>query len=304
MKTKPLAPPNPAPKPLKRKKDPMTTPTPRRRGFTLVELLVVIAIVAVVGAGVAVTYGRSVVVQARRQTTLHEMGQLRDAFARFHADNAPRLLAGLHAPNDDEIFPSSDFRLTFSGGDRPVADDRTYGMIEFFERYGLWPLLQPSVSENGERLENVDFIVFGDPDPLTGEGWQGPYADAPSRVACIEGDAAYGTLTPAGENPSDPVFPQIATRWGGFYRVLYLEHCEDEADLTQPIYRRLFLVCAENPEDWDDFDDEELGALTGKRRLGTDSGPLDLATGALRQRDESRGLTFIELLNLDIWRTP
>ncbi|HIV09518.1 MAG TPA: prepilin-type N-terminal cleavage/methylation domain-containing protein [Candidatus Spyradenecus faecavium] len=280
----------------------MTTPTPRRRGFTLVELLVVIAIVAVVGAGVAVTYGRNVVVQARRQTTLHEMGQLRDAFARFHADNAPRLLAGLHAPHDNKIFPSSDFIATFTG-DRPAEDDRTYGMIEFFERYGLWPLLQPSVSEDGDRLENVDFIVFGDPDPLTGEGWQGPYADAPSRVACVAG-RDYGTLTPAEADATAPLFPQIGTRWDGFYRVLYLEHRENEADLTQPIYRRLFLVCAEDPEAWDEFTDDELGALTGNRRQGADSGPLDLATGALRQRDESRGLTFIELLNLDIWRNP
>ena len=274
----------------------MTMPTPRRRGFTLVELLVVIAIVAVVGAGVAVTYGRNVVVQARRQTTLHEMGQLRDAFARFHADNAPRLLAGLHAPDDPKIFPSADFLGTFKSGEPPAEDDRTYGMIEFFERYGLWPLLQPSVSEDDTRLEDDEFVVFGDPDPLTGEGWQGPYADAPSRVACVA-DGAYGTLVPAGENPSD-------TRWGGFYRVLYLEHCENEADLTQPIYRRLFLVCAEDPEAWDELTADELGALTGNRRRGDDSGPLDLATGALRQRDESRGLTFIELLNLDIWRNP
>ena len=280
----------------------MSLPAPRpRRGFTLVELLVVIAIVAVVGAGVAVTYGRDVVVQARRQMTLAEMGRIRDAFARFHADNAPRLLAGLHAPDDAEAFPSAAFRATFR--EPPAEGDRTYGMVEFFERYGLWPLLQPSVSEDDTRLEDADFVVFGDPDPLTGEGWQGPYADAPSRVACVA-DAAYGTLTPAEADATAPLFPQIATRWGGFYRVLYLEHCEDEADLTQPIYRRLFLVCAENPEDWDDFDNEELGALTGNRRLGTDSGPLDLATGALRQRDESRGLTFVELLNLDLWRTP
>ena len=284
-------------------------PIPRndrpRRGFTLVELLVVIAIVAVVGAGVAVTYGRDVVDNARRRMTLHEMGRIRDAFARFHADNAPRLLAGLHAPDDSEAFPSDAFRGTFHGGDRPTEGDRTYGMIEFFERYGLWPLLQPSVSEDGDRLENADFIVFEGPSALTGEGWQGPYADAPGRVACVA-DGAYGTLTPAEEGETDPLFPQIATRYGanGFYRVLYLEHCEDEADLTQPIYRRLFLVCADHPEDWDAFTADELGALTGNRRYGADSGPLDLATGALRQRDAARGLTFVELLNLDIWRTP
>lgn len=282
----------------------MSLPAPRpRRGFTLVELLVVIAIVAVVGAGVAVTYGRDVVDDARRRLTLHEMGQIRDAFARFHADNAPRLLAGLHAPNDGDVFPSAAFRATFR--EPPAEGDRTYGMVEFFERYGLWPLLQPSVSEDDTRLEDADFVVFGEPSARTGEGWMGPYANPAGRVACVA-DGAYGALTPAEADATAPLFPQIATRYGAnaFYRVLYLEHCEDEADLTQPVYRRLFLVCAEHPEDWDDFDDEELGALTGNRRLGADSGPLDLATGALRPRDDARGLTFVELLNLDIWRTP
>ena len=279
--------------------------THTRRGFTLIELLVVIAIVAVVGAGVAVTYGRDVVDNARRRMTLHEMGQIRDAFARFHADNAPRLLAGLHAPNDNDVFPSSAFIATFTGSDVPAEGDRTYGMIEFFERYGLWPLLQPSVSEDDTRLEDDEFIVFDEPSTRTDEGWMGPYANPAGRVACVA-DGAYGTLTPAEADATDPLFPQIATRYGanGFYRVLYLEHCEDEADLTQPIYRRLFLVCAEDPEAWDEFTADELGTLTGNRRLGADSGPLDLATGALRQRDESRGLTFVELLNLDIWRTP
>ena len=248
------------------------THTHTRRGFTLIELLVVIAIVAVVGAGVAVTYGRDVVENARRRMTLHEMGQIRDAFARFHADNAPRLLAGLHAPNDNNaIFPSAAFIGTFTGGDQPAEGDRTYGMVEFFERYGLWPLLQPSVSEDDTRLEDDEFVVFGEPSVRTGEGWLGPYANPTGRVACVA-DGAYGALTPADEGATAPLFPQIATRYGAnaFYRVLYLEHC----------------------------------ALTGNRRLGVDSGPLDLATGALRQRDATRGLTFVELLNLDIWRTP
>ena len=59
-----------------------------RKGFTLIELLVTVAIIAVIGAGVAVYYGRDLVDNARREMTLHEMGQIRDAFQRFYSDNA------------------------------------------------------------------------------------------------------------------------------------------------------------------------------------------------------------------------
>ena len=122
----------------------MTTPTPRRRGFTLVELLVVIAIVAVVGAGVAVTYGRNVVVQARRQTTLHEMGQLRDAFARVakellredRVEEAVELLdLGL------EKLPTSQIRFT---------DANTYPFLEAY--YAAGAMGDAEASEKGDAL--------------------------------------------------------------------------------------------------------------------------------------------------------
>lgn len=279
-----------------------------RRGFTLIELLVVIAIVAVIGTGVAVTYGRETVERARRQMTIHEAGQLRSAFQRFHADNAPRLLQGVHEPNASALFPSSDFIATFS--EKPDSDDRTYGMLEFYERYGLWALLQPAVAANGERLDDSDFVYFGDADPLTGEGWQGPYADAATRVACVaNGD--YGDLI-ATTDTSDPIFPQVGTRFDdGFFHVVYFEHCEDESDTSEPIYRRLLLVAAEDPTAWDEFTKDKLGALTGNRRLGGNSTlglaasyPLDVDTGAIQTRDTSNGLYITELLNLDLWRQP
>lgn len=280
---------------------------PKRCGFTLIELLVVIAIVAVIGAGVAVTYGRETVTRARRQMTLHEMGQLRDAFRQFHTDNAPRLLQGVHAPNASTLFPSSDFQATFSV--TPDEDDRTYGMLEFYERYGLWALLQPSIAENGQRLTDSEFLVFDDADPITGEGWQGPYADVSGRVAC-EAEGDYGDLTVVTGSSTKALFPQVLTRWDdGLYRVIYFEHCEDESDTEEPIYRRLLLVAAEEPTDWDEFTKEELGALTGNRRLGGDSSlgladsyPLDVETGAIQTTDSTHGLYIMELLNLDLRR--
>ena len=37
-----------------------------KKGFTLIELLVVVAIIAVIGAGVVVTYGRTLVDDAKK----------------------------------------------------------------------------------------------------------------------------------------------------------------------------------------------------------------------------------------------
>lgn len=289
----------------------MLFPSSGRAGFTLIELLVVVAIVAVVGAGVAVTYGHDLVTRARRQVTVREMGGIRDAFARFYADCQPRLLEGLTTPGGTALpnaFRSGTYAVDTVSGTM-AAGDRLYGMLEFFERFGLWPLLQPSVTDGeGERLEADTFAVFGGFDPVTGEGWQGPYLSA-GTVAAQTGDF-YGWS-------SDVVLPQPATRHEGLYRVVYYEHCENESDPAEPVYRRLFLVCAEEPAKWQTFTvegsgDERtgLGLLTGNRRMGeTASGnawygyPLNLTTGALeRTYDPSTGLFIVELLNLDLWR--
>lgn len=282
-----------------------------RAGFTLIELLLVVAIVAVVGAGVAVTYGHDMLARARRQVTLREMGNLRDAFGRFHDDNLPRLLRGLPTPEGatlPETFRSGPYAVDTVSG-TVEGDNRLYGMLESYERFGLWPLLQPTATDAaGNRLEADRFIVFDDFDPVTGEGWQGPYVTTVSAEARTED--FHGASR-------DLLLPQPRTRYGGLYRVVYYEHCNDAGDPAEPVYRRLFLVCAEQPEKWEAFAIENsgdtrtgLGLLTGNRRMGeTASGnawygyPLDLTTGTLKTAyDAAHGLFIVELLNLDDWR--
>jgi prepilin-type N-terminal cleavage/methylation domain-containing protein len=269
------------------------------KGFTLLELLVVVAIIAVVGAGVSVFYGKEHTARSKRQMTLHEMGQIRQAFRQFYADNEALLLRELTTP-EGATLPTAAFRNSFDAG--PDSGSRLYGALEFFERFGLWPLMQPAVA----GLATNDFTVFRSADILTGEGWRGPYLNVPSRTACVPDDAdgdGLDELVTAG--PADaPVFPQMASRYGGIYRVLYFEHCEDEGDPSEPVYRRLLLVCAEDDLTFDSS--AELLPFTGNRRGGGGAGPapypLDLATGSAERHDEARGLFFAELLNLDTWR--
>ncbi|MGN0832250.1 MAG: type II secretion system protein [Kiritimatiellia bacterium] len=305
----------------------------RNSAFTLVELLVTVAIVAVIGAGVAAYYGREVVDGARRQLTLHEMGQIRDAFQRFYADNAGQLLDGLTVADSATTLPDA-----FASASRfvapdaqtysvPSADDpqRLYGMFEFFERYGLWPLFQPSVDDltGGER--NVQLFqttdasgkyAFKSPSVTSGEGWRGPYLMTAERVDCIPHAAdAYlleATVVKAtgrkrlsnGANVADSEvrFPQPATKYndhnGGFYRVIYFEHCPDDS-AGQPIYRRLLLMAAETPTACDT--EAEIARFRGNRRYGGSDAapPLDAATGAITAYDAAHRVFFLELLNFD-----
>lgn len=304
-----------------------------RRAFTLIELLTTVAIVAVVSAGVAVYYGREVVDSARRQMTLHEMEEIREAFLRFYSDNAGQLMDGLTVADSATDLPedfasSSRFVAPDSQTYRPPAADdpqRLYGMFEFFERYGLWPLFQKSVGDLAGGARQVQVFKasyeggkyeFKSQSAMAGEGWRGPYLTASARVDCVP-NAADGYLLEAvvrngterirlGDGASMPDstvrFPQPATKYddgnGGFYRVVYFEHCPDES-AGRPVYRRLLLMAAERPLDCDT--EAEIARFRGNRRYsGSDAAPpVDAATGAVAPYDAAHGVFFQELLNFD-----
>jgi prepilin-type N-terminal cleavage/methylation domain-containing protein len=298
-----------------------------KKGFTLIELLVVVAIIAVIGAGVAVTYGRTLVDDAKKQMTLHEMGQIRDAFQRFWADNASQMMDGLTVPGSAAPMPTADF--AFIAGDTQTfnaslsADDpqRLYGALEFLERYGLWMLFQKSVGDlsSGTR-ENQIFLStdeaskyeFHSPSPLTGNGWRGPYISTAQRVDCVAAASGGGVpeavlqkkraVSSAAVADGELRFPQPKTKYddgnGGFYRVVYIEHCAEER-AGQPIFRRLLLIAAQDPRLFDE--EAEIARFRGNRRYsGADAAtPIDTATGAVTTYDETRGVFFLELLNFD-----
>ena len=305
-----------------------------RKGFTLIELLVTVAIIAVIGAGVTVYYGRDLVDNARREMTLHEMGQIRDAFQRFYSDNAAQIMDGVTVADTDDALPQ-DFGTRFGAtlgvtyaAPTATSPQRLYGMIEFFERYGLWPLVQDSIRSKDSSKSKVQTFksaidarkyAFGKPSLATGEGWLGPYINSANLVDCIinrndsytleavvkDGDGYKGVLTGANVLDSAIRFPQPATKYndggnGGFYRVVYCEHCAEEV-AGKPIYRRLLLMAAEKPLDYDIWD--EIKVFTGNRREGdAEHLPIDLATGGVKTHDPQRGVFFMELMNLDtVW---
>ena len=299
-----------------------------RKAFTLIELLVVVAIVAVIGAGVAVMYGHEVVDDAKKQMTLHEMGQIRDAFNRFWTDNSSQMMAGMTtagaSPTD---LPSS---FEFVSGDSqtytaPTTSEpqRLYGVMQFFERYGLWPLMQKAVFSKNSTIRNQIFQIsaegnrryeFMPPSPISGNGWRGPYLNSVSARECVLNSSASGgniveaVLDSTGITSGDAVadsdirFPQPATKYdtganGGIYRVFYYEHCANEYE-GQPIYRRLILMAAMDPLKYDTWD--EIKVFAGNRRYSAASGaPLNLETGAINAYDDAHGVFFMELLNFD-----
>ncbi len=263
-----------------------------RLGFTLVELLVVIAIVAVIGAGVSVYYGRDNVDRGKREMTRHEMGQIRQAFQQCYADNSIQLMREITEHDSLKPLPTTSFINTFKA--KPDQTNRLYGMVNFFERYGLWCLKQPAIRD----VASGRLITFKPFDAMVGTGWQGPYISMNAGAACVvDGD---NWVKPDPDKTTEIILPQIATRYEGIYRIVYFEHCEDERDTSEPIYRRLLLVCAVNDEAIDTAD--ELRSYSGNRRKGDNAYPLNLDTGVIRTYDESKGLFFVELLNLDQWR--
>lgn len=272
-----------------------------KNGFTLVELLVVVAIVALISTSISVFYGKENAARAKRQMTIHEMHQIKQAFQLFYMDNEPQLVkGGWSVPGyrigDPDLHTTITDTLSGSTGDR--LSDSQYGVLAFFERFGLWPLLQPALSGfNNDGVDN--YLVFKKLDPLTGEGWNGPYLDAPTRAACIADNTGLTMV----DNPDahTAVLPQMANRFNDVYRVIYFEHCEDDTDLAEPVYRRLLLTCSES-NDYNSHD--ALLTFTGNRRSGLANAPypLNLKTGAIESYDSTNGLFFVELLNLDSWR--
>ena len=113
--------------------------------FTLVELLLVVAIAATVSAGVVVTYA-NVAESSRRQATLREMGEIRDAFAAFWADNSSEVMSALAR-----------------------GPDRVKSALELLESQGLALLSDRS----GLRCYSS----------ASGEGWRGPYISSLPRDA-------------------------------------------------------------------------------------------------------------------------
>ena len=303
-----------------------------RKGFTLIELLVTVAIIAVIGAGVAVYYGHDLVDNARREMTLHEMGQIRDAFNRFWADNSAQMMGGMTtASTSPTDLPSS---FEFAAGDSqtytaPTASEpqRQYGVVQFFERYGLWPLMQKAVFGKDSTVRRQIFQVsaegnrryeFMPPSPTTGNGWRGPYLNSVSARECVLNPTvsggsiveavvdSSGVTSGAAIADTEVRFPQPATKYdnganGGIYRVFYYEHCAKK-ETGMPIYRRLLLMAAMEPLKYDTWD--EIKVFAGNRRDSSANGaPLNLETGAIDAYDDARGVFFIELLNFDtVWR--
>jgi len=276
------------------------------RAFTLLELLVVLAILAVIATGIAGTYGRKNIDEAKDKMTLHEMREIKKAFLQFESENYRRLREEF-VDHEGATLPSASFENTFTNDH--IDDELVERQMEFYETYGLWFLMLPSISGIDENTDDSDeadeFPVFKEYQALTCEGWKGPYLDATIREAWNLGTSA---------NPI--YFPQVANKYGGLndidgnalgvYRLLYYEHCEDIADVNETIFRRLLLVAPRGNSDWDELTDDELLLESGNLRGGNgrtdgrpEEGRLNLDTRAFSNADDDP-FFILELKNMDI----
>ncbi len=281
----------------------------------------VLAILAVIATGVAGVYGRKNIDESKDKMALHEMRQIKKAFLQFESDNFRRLREGF-ADHQGNLLPSNGFANTFVASH--IEDETFDGRMEFYETYGLWFLMQPSIPKIGENSDDSDasdeFPAFDAYNGLAGEGWNGPYLDAPAREAWVYdvvGERADGTF-------EGMEFPQVADKHGGtvlklpnstnpsqvkplgVYRLLYYEHCENVSDPAEPIYRRLLLVAPRGNPQRDELVDDELLLETGNLRGGAgrsdgepEWGRLNLSTGAFSNTEDSP-FFILELLNLDL----
>ncbi len=196
--------------------------------FTLIELLVVVSLVALIATGVTVTYS-GVRNKATKQMTLKDMNSVREAFKVFYSDNYKQI-------------------QTIKG--RSGTGD----FLDYFQDYGLWGLFQ-------KKAKAFDFEAFN---PLSGNGWGGPYIEGSARIdKDVDG---YG-------------YPQPSDLGKNAYEVLKVEFSDSGTN-----YKRLLLVSTSDGT-------LDLTANSAENRI-------NLQTGEVGFEGNGNDLT-IELLNLD-----
>lgn len=97
----------------------------RNAGFTLVELLVVVAIIAIIGAGVAVTY-RNLDAKAKTAMEMSDCNTLKKVISHWSAINDYRLVNKLDCliDTDGNLYSSMPTMSSFSGTSEPNAYGR------------------------------------------------------------------------------------------------------------------------------------------------------------------------------------
>lgn len=146
----------------------------------------VVALVAVIATGLSVNYS-GIRKKASEQIVLKDMVLVRDAFKVFYSDNYNQIR-------------------------KLKGKDSEGNLLDYFQDYGLWGLLQ-------RKVDSFEFRSF---DSLSGEGWCGPYIENSARDEKeIEGN----------------IYPQPTDLNNNRYELLKVEFSDSMTD-----YRRLLLV--------------------------------------------------------------